>query len=45
MRSVGEAVEGGIGEDGVGEEPDPLRNVAVAGADEAGTAPTAEDER
>ena len=43
--AVSEAVESGVGEDGVGEETDPLTHVAVAGDDE-GRAPVAfDDER
>jgi hypothetical protein len=44
MGTVGEAVESGVGEDGVGEEADPFGNVTVAGDDEAGVAVTLDDE-
>ena len=42
--AIGKTVKGGVGEDGVGEESHPLRNVAVAGNDEAGTAVAFDDE-
>lgn len=45
VSSVRQAVEGTVGEDGVGEEPDPLRDVAVAREDEAGAAVALDDQR
>lgn len=45
VSAVGEAVECGVGEDGVGEETDPLGDVPVAGDDEAGAAVALDDER
>ena len=42
--AVGETVEGGVGEDGVGEEPYPLGNVAIRSDDEAGAAVALDDE-
>ena len=44
MGAIGKTVEGGVGEDGVGEESHPLGNVAVAGDDEAGLAVAFDDE-
>ena len=43
MGTVGKTVEGGVGEDGVGEKADPLGDVTVAGDDEAGVAVTLDD--
>ena len=45
MSAVGEAVESGVGEDGIGKEADPLRDVAVGGDDERGAAVALDDER
>ncbi|MEZ4480481.1 MAG: hypothetical protein R3B97_04900 [Dehalococcoidia bacterium] len=45
MGTVGKAVEGGVREDGVGEEANPFAHVAVAGDDEAGVTVTLDDER
>ena len=42
--TVGKAVEGRVGEDGVGEESGPFGNAAVAGDREAGSAVALDDE-
>ena len=42
--TIGKTVEGGVGEDGVGEESHPLAHVAVRSDDEAGPAVAFDDE-
>lgn len=45
MSTVGEPGEGRVGEDGIGEEPHPLRDIAVAGDDETGVPVALDDQR